>query len=274
MARSFIPKLELSVDEQIALRDPAFVQQACETAARTIVRYHRGELEGVERVPSGPALYVGNHNSSWWTPDTWVLSAALWRYGGLSLMPFGLGHDIVLQFPGLRTMFSRLGTVPAHPDNARRLFELGHKALVYPGGDLDSMRPFRKRNEITFGGRQGYIRLALTSDVPIVPVVAQGAHGAMLIIDDLQWLAKAVGADKRLRLKVLPLIFTVPFGLSIGMAPPFIPFPVKIRMSLLPPIRFDRHGPEAAADAAYVAACAAQVETAMQTELTRLAALP
>jgi hypothetical protein len=53
---------------------------------------------------------------------------------------------------------------------------------------------------------------------------------------------------------------------------PFLPWPSRILIEVLPPIRFPRSGPRAAADTAYVAECAAVVEGAMQEALTRLAA--
>jgi len=66
------------------------------------------------------------------------------------------------------------GTVRANHDNARKAFELGAPVLVYPGGDHESFRPSWETDKIDFGGRKGFIKLALEQNVPIVPVVAIG----------------------------------------------------------------------------------------------------
>jgi 1-acyl-sn-glycerol-3-phosphate acyltransferase len=142
--------------------------------------------------------------------------------------------------------------------------------MVYPGGDLDAMRPFRHRNRIVFGGRRGYMRLALREGVPIVPVVAAGSHATFIIIDDLRWLARLLRADRCLRIKVWPLTLSIPWGLTLGPLFFYIPFPVRIRVEVLTPMRFARAGEEAASDEAYVGACAAEVEGAMQAALDRL----
>ena len=54
--------------------------------------------------------------------------------------------------------------------------------LVYPGGDREVFRTWRDRNRIDFGGRLGFVRLALRTGVPVVPagsgapVVKVGPH--------------------------------------------------------------------------------------------------
>jgi 1-acyl-sn-glycerol-3-phosphate acyltransferase len=133
------------------------------------------------------------------------------------------------------------------------------------------MRPWRDRDKIRFAGRQGYVRLALSAGVPIVPVVAAGAQQTLVILSDGQRLARALGFDRLFRLKAWPIALALPWGLLIAPLP-FIPWPSRILIEVLPPIRFDRSGPKAAADAGYVTECAAQVEQTMQACLTRLAA--
>jgi len=71
---------------------------------------------------------------------------------------------------------------------------------------------------------------------------------------------------------VVPLSLSVPWGFWIGVPPLYLPFPSRILIEVLAPITFDRSGPDAANDPAYVAQCAATVETQMQASLTRLAA--
>ena len=234
--------------------------------------YFRAEVRGLERIPPGAALYVGNHNGGLLMPEGMLLGAALYRTLGMAAMPYGLGHEFAISVPVLHELVVRLGAVRASHSNALRLFERGAKVLVYPGGDYEAMRPYRDRDRIVFGGRNGYIRLALRAGVPLVPIVAAGAHQTFLILDDGRWLAKLLHADRLLRVKVWPITHCLPWGIVVGPGLLYWPWPTRILIEALPPIQFERQGEEAASDEAYVRACADQVEALMQAALTRLAA--
>lgn len=251
-------------------RDPGFITDMCRRAGPLFRRYFPGDVSGLENLPEGAALMVGNHNGGMLTPDTWLLTFALNDAFGPDGVPYALGHSIPLKVKGVGSLLTRAGVVHAGHGNGEALFAAGKKVMVYPGGDEDSYRPWRKRHQVVFGGRTGYIRLALRAGVPIVPVVAAGAHEVFVVIDDLQGLARLVGANGRLRTKVWPLIFSLPWGFTLGPIFPVMPFPVPIDIALLPAIHFDRHGTDAAADDAYVRACADQVESAMQAGLDAL----
>jgi 1-acyl-sn-glycerol-3-phosphate acyltransferase len=252
-------------------RDPALFERVAKLIERTLVRYHRAEMRGAERIPSGSALYVGNHNSFAYAPEMYLTGLAAYRAHGIEAVPYGLAHEVLLSWPIINDIICPLGAVRASHDNGRRLLAEGHKVLVYPGSDFDAGRPFRHRDRIVFGGRLGYMRLALRAQVPIVPVVAAGAHATTIVIDDLRWLARALRTDRHLRMKVWPLTLSIPWGLTLGPPPPFIPFPSRILLEFLEPIRFERGGEAAASDDAYVAACDEQVRQVMQRALTHLA---
>ncbi len=234
--------------------------------------YFRAEVRGLDRIPRGAALYVGNHNMGMLSADSGVFFHEAYKRLGIDALAWGLAHDAGMTLPGIGRLVAAVGGIRACHETAARVFARGGKVIVYPGGGLDAMRPFTKRNEIVFGGRTGYIRLALAENVPIVPVVAAGAHAAYIVLSDGRRVARALGVEKRFRTDVWPLTLCLPWGLFWGPTPFFIPFPTRILMEALPPITFPRTGPEAAADPAYVRACADHVETAMQSTLTHLAA--
>ena len=258
--------------DDLESRDPAFIERLLPFIERTLIPWHRAEVRGVDRVPDGPALFVGNHSGGMMTVDSVIFGAAVLRAHGFGGLPWGLGHSLPLQVPGLSTLLGRIGAVRACDDNAGRLFAAGRKVLVYPGGDIEAMRPFRERNLIKFGGRIGYMRTALRYGVPVIPVVGEGSHAAFFVIDDLPWLARMIGAARFLRIKVWPATITFPWGLTLGPPPPYLPMPVKITMEILAPIHFERSGEEAAHDDAYVHDCDRLVRDQMQATLDRLAA--
>jgi len=252
------------------LRDEARIAQAVKLLWPALDAWFSPVVRGLERIPDGPVLYVGNHNGATLTPDSYVFLGSVYRERGLAHVPYGLMHEVAIKLPGANQLFVPLGAVRASHDNAHRIFEAGHKVLVYPGGDLDAMRPYRHRDRVVFGPRRGYIRLALREGVPIVPVVAAGAHETFYVIDDGQWLARLLRADKLLRLKVFPITLSIPWGLTVGPVPPYFPWRSPITIEILDPIHFERTGPEAAEDDAWVERCHAQVLDAMNDKLGEL----
>ncbi|MFO7566357.1 MAG: lysophospholipid acyltransferase family protein [Enhygromyxa sp.] len=257
--------------DDVDQRDPAFIERFADLLQPLLRCYFRPDIQGIERIPDGAGLYVGNHNACLLTPDTFVWGLALLRERGIDDLPYGLGHELAISFPGLRNLLLPLGAIRASHDNAARLFAADRKVLVYPGSEYDAMRPYRDRDRVKFGPRRGYLRLALRHGVPVIPVVAAGAHETLLIIDDCPWLARLIRADKWLRLKTWPLAVSVPWGLTLGPVPPHLPLPTRIFVEFLEPIQFDRSGEQAANDPDYIEACHHRVLETMQTGLERVA---
>lgn len=253
-------------------RDEAFIAEVSRRLAHLFRVYFSFRPKGFERIPEGAGLYVANHNAGALTPDTLLFSSEIIKEKSVDDVPYALAHQAVMQMPGFHQLFSKIGGMRACHENAAKVFEAGKKVLVYPGGDEDVFRPYRKRNEIVFGGRTGYIRLALRENVPVIPVVTAGAHETFMVLEDMKWFAKLIRSDKWMRLKVWPLVLSFPWGLTFGVTPPHIPVPSPIHMEVIKPFYFDRSGEEAASDDDYVRECAAQVEEAMEDSLKQLAA--
>jgi 1-acyl-sn-glycerol-3-phosphate acyltransferase len=112
--------------------------------------------------------------------------------------------------------------------------------LVYPGGDYEVHRPIWESRRIDFGGRKGFIRLAIEEDVPIVPVVGIGGQETALFLSRGERLAKLLALDRLFRLKVLPISLAPPWGLNIGDMMGHLPLPAKITVEALPAIDLKR----------------------------------
>ncbi len=251
-------------------RDPAWIRAVDRVLHPMMWRWFSPEVRGLDRIPEGPALYVGNHSGGFVTPDTWIFASAVMNERGIEHVPYGLAHQVIMGAPFVNNVLARLGGIEAKPENAHRVFEHGGKVLAYPGGDLDAFRPSHERYRVVFGPRRGYLRLALVDGVPIVPVVSAGGHDGWIVITDGRALAKRLRTHRVLRTDVLPITFSIPWGLSIG-APPYVPWPTKILIQVLEPICFDRRGEEAANDGDYVERCHREVFTRMQAALDELA---
>lgn len=199
--------------------------------------YFRAEVRGMEKVPRDrPVLFVGNHSGGNMSPDSAVFVLAHHAYFGGERALYVLAHALVTSFPILGAYLRRWGVITAGPDAARKaLVERSANVLVYPGGDVETHRPFSMRHRIQFDGRQGFIRVAREAGVSIVPVVAEGGHSTYLPLTDGRRLARALGLDRIARLKVLPVALAAPFGVTVGDLGHW-PLPAKIRIQVLDPI--------------------------------------
>ncbi|MGI8511234.1 MAG: lysophospholipid acyltransferase family protein [Solirubrobacteraceae bacterium] len=233
-------------------RDPDYIRDNLPRQWLAASLYFRGEVRGLGNIPEkGPVLLVGNHSGGNLTPDTAVFTLAFCAYFGVERAFYQLAHNLVLSMPGL-SFLRKFGTVAASHENARKALESGAALLVYPGGDYEVHRPFWERNRVNFDGRKGFIRLALDQDVPIVPVVSVGGQETALFLTRGEGLSKALGLDRFLRLKVLPISIALPWIVNVGDMLGHIPLPAKITVEALPPIHLRQEfGPEPDLDEVY-----------------------
>jgi len=252
-------------------RDPAFLRAARPVLER-FASYFRSEVKGFERLPrQGPFLVVGNHSGGQIPPDLPVLLTAWWRERGEDEPVFALFHSFFLGLPGVGGVMARAGAVEASPAAAEAILRSGGVLIDYPGGDTEVFRPWRERNTIEFGERLGVVRLALRTQVPVVPAVSVGAHETVIVLARGERVAKLLGLDRIFRIKVMPLVLGPPFGVVPGGIPTW-PLPAKITVELCAPIDWStRYGPEAADDERVVRACFEELTGVMQSTLDRLA---
>lgn len=249
-------------------RDPDYIREQLPTMWLLATAWFRGEVRGLGNVPEdGPVLLVGNHSGGNLTVDSGVFVLAFSAYFGVERALYALAHKLVVAWPGLGFL-RRFGVIEAGHDNARQALEAGAAVLVYPGGDREVHRPVWQRNRVDFGGRQGWIDLALELDVPVVPVVAIGGQETSLFLSQGEGLAKLLRLDRLFRLKVLPISLALPWGINVGDFAGHIPLPAKITIETLPAIDLRAEfGDDPDRDEVY-----ATITGAMQETLTALAA--
>jgi 1-acyl-sn-glycerol-3-phosphate acyltransferase len=210
-------------------------------------------------------VLVGNHSGGLMIADTFVLTMGFYEHFGPERRFHQLAHDVAARFPGLG--IRPFGTIRASHENARRAFALGAPVLVYPGGDYETFRPSWHSERIEFGGRRGFVDLALEAGVPIVPVVSIGGQETALFLTRGERLARLTRLDRLARIKVLPISVGPPFGINLLDLPGRLPLPAKVTVQVLPPVELrERFGPDPDPRDVYD-----EITTDMQDALTVLA---
>ncbi len=241
---------------------------------RALGRYYfRLRVEGLESFPvKGPALLVGNHNGGVLPLDSLFTGLAVYDHSkrfGPPRVVRGLGHDSLFAQPVIGRYARRLGIVPARPKTAERLLREGELALVYPGSDWDAGRTFSERHRICLAGRRGFLRLALRTGVPIVPVVSVGTHEQLIILSRGEWLARTLRLHKLTRTDTFPLALSLPWGFNSALLP-YLPLPAQTTLLFGEPLRFADISPEQSDDEEVLGSCYSIVEERMQSMLDRL----
>jgi 1-acyl-sn-glycerol-3-phosphate acyltransferase len=234
--------------------------------------YFRLEVSGWERLPARTSLLVGVHSGAALTMDAWTLVAGWYRRFGDRRIVHATAHDVLMAASGLGYCFRADGVLRASREAAGGALAAGRDVVVWPGGEQDAMRNWRKRDRAVLAGRRGFVRQAITSGVPIVPVATVGGHDTVFVLSEGRLLARwSGGLGRRLRGVTLAITLGVPLGVSLEILPTHIPLPAKIRTELLDPIDVE-HEPERASDVEFVDRIYREVQAAIQAAMNRLAA--
>ncbi|WP_396903702.1 lysophospholipid acyltransferase family protein [Mycolicibacterium phlei] len=219
---------------EVAKWDPGFTRQIASKLGPLVRRYFRAEVRDLNRMPAtGGALVVSNHSGGMLTPDVLIFAPAFYERFGFDRPLYTLGHYGIF-IADIGNWLRRAGVIEASRENAARALREGAVVLVFPGGDYDSYRSTFSENVIDFNGRTGYVRTAVETGVPIVPVVSIGGQETQLFLSRGDSLARRLGLT-RARMDILPVSFGFPFGLS-AIFPPNLPLPSKIVTRVLDPI--------------------------------------
>jgi 1-acyl-sn-glycerol-3-phosphate acyltransferase len=235
MATALREVIEERTNPQPRLPGPAFMDIQRPFWNLLLDRYFRHEVRGWDRLPEAPALVIGVHAGGIIPIDAYVFGYAWYRRFRRTRPLHGTAHDFLMTAPLMGDYLRRSGTVPASPEGVTAALEAQHDVIVYPGGDIDALRPWTKRDQVVLGGRKGFIRQAIRSGVPIVPLAQSGAADTLFMLSDGRRIAKLFQLDKLFRAKAFPIALGFPLGIAPGVLPQ-IPLPAKLRSEILEPV--------------------------------------
>jgi 1-acyl-sn-glycerol-3-phosphate acyltransferase len=204
--------------------DPVAGRYALAATALLHRRYFRSKVFGVDQVPGGRVLLVANHSGQ--VPiDGAMIGASLLLDRDPPRFPRSMVEKWTAELPFVSSLFPRLGQVVGTPDNARRLLRNDEALLVFPEGARGISKPFEQRYQLV-GFGLGFMRLALETGTPIVPVAVVGAEEQYPSIGDVKPLAKA------LKMPSFPLIPQLMLGFVA-------PLPTRYHLYFGEPLAFD-----------------------------------
>lgn len=204
--------------------DPDVAKSAVAALAFFHRLYFRTETFGLENVPQGRALLVANHSGQ--LPiDGAIIGTSLFLDAQPPRVVRAMIEKWALSLPFAATFFNRVGQVVGVPENARRLLEMDEVLLVFPEGTRGINKPFSQRYQLQEFGL-GFMRLAIETGTPIVPVAVVGAEEQYVSLGNLEWAARAL---KMPSFPIVPQVL-VPGGQ--------LPLPMKYRLYFGEPLRF------------------------------------
>jgi 1-acyl-sn-glycerol-3-phosphate acyltransferase len=231
--------------------------------------WFRMELDGWEHLPPSPVLLVGIHSGAPFVWDAWTIGVQWWRRFGQERPLHGTAHDALMAIPLIGRYFRAMGVLPAAPDSIATALAEGRDVALWPGGEVDSLRPWVERDRANLAGRKGFVKMAIRAGVPIVPIATVGGADAMPVLMRGDRLSRALRLDKLLRVKVFPLAISLPWGIAPA-ALPQLPLPAKIRTRFMPAVELDSD-PDRADDQAYVDQKYDEVQSSIQRGMDALA---
>ncbi|MEL6183997.1 MAG: lysophospholipid acyltransferase family protein [Myxococcota bacterium] len=213
--------------------DPEYVPYVGTPAAWLYRHYFRVEAFGVENVPAeGRVLLVANHSGQ--LPfDAFMIAAAQFLERDPPRMVRSMVERWIPRLPWVSTLFARVGQIVGTPDNCRRLLARDEAILVFPEGVRGISKTFDQRYQLQRFGH-GFVRLALETQTPVVPVAVVGAEEQAPALANLEPVAKL------LSMPAFPITPTFPALGPLGL----VPLPTRYRIHFGAPLHFSGTGEE------------------------------
>ncbi|MFP8878176.1 MAG: lysophospholipid acyltransferase family protein, partial [Myxococcota bacterium] len=206
---------------------PRWIRRALLPAALLYRHYFRVETFGIERLPRGRVLVISNHAGQ--LPfDGAMLATALLLEASPPRIARSMGEFWIPRLPWISVAAARAGALVGTPRNCRHMLENDECVVAFPEGVRGMNKVFSQRYQLQRFGT-GFMRLALESGAPIVPVAIVGSE------EQQPGIANLAGLGRSLGMPPVPITLTFPWLGPLGL----LPLPVKYRIHFGEPMLFD-----------------------------------
>jgi len=188
--------------------------------------WFRVSVHGIDRIPPGRCLVIGNHAGQI-ALDAAMIGAATFLEAEPPRISRGMGEYWLPTVPFVNEIMVRTGSVVGTRKNCIDMLEQGELVIAFPEGIRGMNKLIWERYQLQEFG-QGFMRLALETDTPIVPVAVVGSEEQAPAIANVMPLARLLG------MPAFPVTLTWPWLGFLGM----LPLPVKYRVYFGEPMRF------------------------------------
>ena len=225
VARIPTPLNEYGFDDQGF--SPEFVRANSLPMALLYKYYFRVRTVDIDRVPPGRVLLIANHAGQ--LPfDGMMLSMAMLLEAEPPRIARGMAEYWVSELPFVSVAAARGGSLVGTPRNCTSMLESGECVMVFPEGVRGMNKLYRDRYELMRFGL-GFMRLALETDTPIVPVSIVGSEEQQPGLVNLSRVGRLFG------MPALPVTATFPLLGPLGL----LPLPVKYHIYFGEPLHFE-----------------------------------
>jgi 1-acyl-sn-glycerol-3-phosphate acyltransferase len=189
--------------------------------------YFRVETHGIEHLPNGRVMVISNHAGQIAIDAAMIGTATILEHEPPRILR-GMGEYWLPTVPFVNLMMSRTGSVVGTPKNCTDLLRNEEAVIAFPEGVRGMNKLFSERYILQRFG-SGFMRLALATKTPIVPVAVVGSE------EQAPSIANLTGIGRLLGMPAFPVTLTFPWLGPLGL----LPLPVKYRIYFGKPILFD-----------------------------------
>jgi 1-acyl-sn-glycerol-3-phosphate acyltransferase len=189
--------------------------------------WFRVETHGIDRVPRGRVLLISNHAGQI-AIDAAMIGTAMVLEAEPPRIIRGMGEYWLPTVPWINIAMVRTGSVVGTRKNCVDLLEADECVIAFPEGVRGMNKLIWERYQLQDFG-YGFMRLALETRCPIVPIAVVGSEEQAPAIANLRGLGQLLG------MPAFPVTLTWPWLGPLGL----IPLPVKYHIHFGEPMRFE-----------------------------------
>src|SRR3954462_652813 len=168
-----------------------FAKAAIAPALWLFKNYFRVQTHGIEQVPAGKVMLIANHSGQ--LPlDALMIGMSMLLEAEPPRVARAMVEKWAPTLPFVAPFFARIGQVVGTPENCRRLLAAGETIMVFPEGVRGLNKTWDKRYQLQDFG-SGFMRIALETQTPIVPVGVIGAEEQAPAFFDFKAAANLLG---------------------------------------------------------------------------------